>query len=189
MRRRSTNLSTLTGPKRVQYESVVNFESTIVEPQASIRVLGLHIDSKLKWGAHMNTLKSKMTTQELVLKMIAASTWRATLQKARTVYSAVIRLGMTFATKIWHQPDGRNTSKRVTQLSFCQNRCLRTITGAFKLTPVQVLEAEANIPNIKIQLDNLVLQSLLKRGIHPITQQGCRRVQEMLQKPPRTAES
>ena len=37
-----------------------------------------------------------------------------------------------------------------------QNKCLRTITGAYKTTNVQVLEHEARVPPLKLHLEMLV---------------------------------
>lgn len=36
-----------------------------------------------------------------------------------------------------------------------QNKCLRTVTGAFKATPIPVLEAERFIAPIDVHLDQL----------------------------------
>ena len=63
----------------------INFGNTIIEPQTSIRVLGLQVDTKLKWGPHLAKVRAKMATQGLALKCLAGSTWGATFQKARTV--------------------------------------------------------------------------------------------------------
>ena len=167
-------------------KATVSFGNTVINPKASIRVLGLHIDSKLKWGPHITVLKAKMDTQELGLKMVAASTWGATLKKARTVYSAVVRPAMTFGAKIWHQPGQEKgpAEKIARDLSRYQNRCLRVITGGYKSTPIPVLEAESHVPNIRVHLDVLVLQALKKRGANPAVRQGNRRIQAHLRRHP-----
>jgi hypothetical protein len=46
------------------------------------------------------------------------------------------------------------------QLKVIQNRCLRTITGAFKATPTQVLEAEAGVMPIDIDLNHRQAQTV-----------------------------
>lgn len=66
-------------------KAVVDLGATITEAKASIRVLGLHVDGKLRWGPHLGRVRAKMTSQCLALLMTAASIWGTTLNKARTV--------------------------------------------------------------------------------------------------------
>ena len=164
-------------PRRHNMAAVMSFEGTDIQPKEAVRVLGLHIDTKLRWGPHLAHLKAKMSTQELGLKCLAASTWGATLAKSRVVYTAVVRPMLTFAARIWHSPEGTKEAKRgrVQALAKDQNRCLRRVTGAYKSTPIPVLEAEAEIPPIDLQLDRLLLKSLTK-GVHPAVERGCTRI-------------
>lgn len=75
-----------------------------VTPKAQLKVLGLWIDGKLRWGPHIKETHAKMASQSLALTKIAASTWGATLNKARQVYTAVVRPTMTYGASIWHMP-------------------------------------------------------------------------------------
>ncbi len=90
-------------------KAAVDLGAVAVRPEASIRILGLHIDSKLRWGPHISRVKSKMVTQRLALSVIAGSTWGATLNKARQVYPlpchrmasakiSLARVGLTLVT-------------------------------------------------------------------------------------------
>jgi len=111
----------------------------MVKPETSIRVLGLQIDGKLRWGPHLAKVKAKMTSQTLGLSVMAGSTWGAILDKARQVYSAVVRPAMTYAAASWHNPEGTPGSNRtrVKVLEKIQNQCLRTVLGAFKATSIE----------------------------------------------------
>ena len=77
--------------------------------------------------------------------------------KARTIYSAVIRPVISYAATVWRAP--QDTAAHVKgidkKLNVIQNGCLRIITGAFKATPVEVLEAEAFMEPLPIFLDKL----------------------------------
>ena len=140
---------------------MVDLGEAMVKPETSIRVLGLHIDGKLRWGPHLAKTKAKMATQTLGLSVVAGSTWGAILSKARQVYSAVVRPAMTYVAGSWHNPRGTPGSNRtkVKVLEKIQNQCLRTVFRAFKVTSVTVLEAEARIPPIEIHLDQLVIRA------------------------------
>jgi len=43
-------------PKKVNMAMFINFGTTFIEPRTSIRILGLHIDGKLKWEPHVTQL-------------------------------------------------------------------------------------------------------------------------------------
>ena len=95
----------------------------------------------------------------------------------------VIRPMLTFAAPIWHHPRGiegfsRKPSKKLTKI---QNECLRRVTGAYKATPIPVLEAEASIAPLEYQLDKLVLQHQALRGTHPATKEGNERIARYFQ--------
>ena len=170
-------------PKKFNMEMPINFGNTIIEPETSIRVLGLHVDSKLRWGPHIAQLKAKSISQCRAVNCLAGSTWGATFQKWRLIYNAVVQPMLTFAAAIWHQPKGTSeaTKGHAKALAVIQNDCLRTIHGAYKATPVPVLEAEAAIAPMELQLDRLVMNQQANRGIHPVTQEGNRHIWNKLQ--------
>lgn len=62
---------------------------------------------------------------------------------------------MTYGSPVWHTPKNIKKSSSTEKLAVLQNKCLRTISGAFKATPIPVLEAETFIPPIDIHLDQL----------------------------------
>jgi len=95
----------------------------------------------------------------------------------------VVRPMLTFASSIWHSPRNLRgaTEKHVKQLTVMQNTCLRTVLGAYKATPVQVLEAEAAVSPMRIQLDRALLRSKIIRGTHSLVQKGNRRITKKLQ--------
>ena len=67
---------------------------------------------------------------------------------------------MTYGSTVWHTPREIKKNKATTsKLSVMQNKCLRTVTGAFKATPVEVLEAETFIAPMELHLDNLQTKS------------------------------
>src|SRR5271156_952030 len=62
---------------------------------------------------------------------------------------------MTYAAPIWHQPAPSiaKAAGPATKLRTIQNKCLRTIAGAYKATPIESLETETFIPPIDLYLD------------------------------------
>ena len=164
-------------PKRFNMKAMVDLSKVKVKPDAVIRVLGLHIDGKLRWGPHIQKIKAKMTTQQLALSVVTGSTWSANLNKARQVYIAVVRPAMIYAASIWHSPKGLTEARQAREktLGTIQNGCLRTILGAFQATNTKVLEAEADIPPMQLHLNQLVLRAeALREGHEPIRRDTAR---------------
>lgn len=128
---------------------------TLISPKAELKILGLWIDGKLRWGPHIKE------TQALALTRVAASTWGATLNKARQVYTAVVRPAMTYGASVWHSPKDTRTRGLgpATKLLPLQNKCLRAITGTYKATNTKVLETESGIIPLDISLDQLTVKS------------------------------
>ena len=62
-----------------------------VKPAASARFLGVWLDWKLNWKAHLDAVGRKLKTQSYALSRIAAKTWGLGLAKAREIYSKCIR--------------------------------------------------------------------------------------------------
>ena len=85
-----------------------------------------------------------MEHQTNALTRIATSTWGATFGKSKLVYAAVVRPALAYGTPIWFSPEGKEATKRslLRPLEVIQNRCLRTIAGAYKATPIPLLESE-----------------------------------------------
>lgn len=154
--------------------ATVNLGDEVKKPETSIRVLGLHIDGKLRWGPHIKEVRSKLNTQCLALNKTAGSTWGTTLNRARQVYNIVVQPAISYAAASWHTPRGLREAKQtqVKQLSVVQNACLRQVTGGYRATSVRVLEAEAGVPPLQITLDQAVLRNQALRGIHPVTKKS-----------------
>ena len=102
-----------------------------------------------------------MATQTMALTKVTTSTWGATLNKARQVYTVIVWPAMTYKAVVWHSPKrskikGLGPAAKLTTL---QNKCLQSITGAYKATNTQVLEAEAGVIPLDIYLDQAVLKA------------------------------
>lgn len=82
-----------------------------IVPKAQLKVLGLWTDGELQWGPHIKKVQTKMTTQTMALTKVAASTWGATLNKARQAYTAIVRPVVTYGASVWHSPRENRSQK------------------------------------------------------------------------------
>jgi hypothetical protein len=161
----------------------IQLGSVDLEPKKDVRVLGVWLDTKLRWTAHLRELRKKVAGQAQAITRITASTWGASFSKARQVYTAVVRPTIAFAAPIWHiskaKPAGIAAKMQKTQ-----NKCLRAALGAFKATPIRRLETEAHVPPLDIHLDGLAArfhQRLEESGQAQEIRTACERIARKLQ--------
>ena len=105
-------------------------------------------------------MQDKLVRQSMALHRIATSTWGAMFNKARTVYTSIIRLAMTYGAPIWFSLIGKEATKPslTRQLGTIQNCCLCIVLGAYKATPIPLLELETGIPPIQTYLSTTQVQ-------------------------------
>ena len=98
-----------------------------------------------------------METQMLALQHTTASTWGATMPKARQVYQAVIWPAIAYGAALWHQPTKTNKPKGLAaKLQKFQNQGLRIVLGAYKATAAHRLETEVFILLLDLWLDSRI---------------------------------
>lgn len=126
-------------------------------PVPVMRILVIHLDSKLKWDPHVNLTAAKAASHMASITRLTKSTWGATFAKARQIYAAVVRPVLAYGCPVWFSPgdERANRNRLIYPLQTVQNKCLRTITGAYRTTKVQVLEHEASVPPLDLHLEML----------------------------------
>ena len=162
----------------------VNLEGIDKEPQQSVRILRVLLDSKLRWGPHVKRTAEKVAQQGRALTATAGSTWGATFAKAQLIYSAVVRPAITYGVTIWAPTEGLLQPAHrcwIGDALECQQQgCLRTVTGSYKATSQQQLEAEAAVPPLRAHITCLQLQACARMeasGVQAEIQEACARIQ------------
>jgi hypothetical protein len=137
-------------------EALVTFQGTTIQPKPVVQILGIQLDSKLRWKAQEKAIQAKMDIQILALQYTTASTWGATIPKARQVYQAVIYSALSYRVSIWYQPSLGKPKGLAARLQKQQNQGLRTVLGAYKATPTRMLETELYMPPLDLWLNRQV---------------------------------
>ena len=127
-----------------------------------------------------------MEHQTNALTWIATSTWGATFRKSRLVYTAVVQPALAYGTPIWFSPEGKEATKPslIRPLEVIQNRCLWTIAGAYKATPIPLLESETSTLPVRDYFSKLQAQYQLWKQNTPVAgliTSACERIQRQLQ--------
>ena len=105
MREKGTShFNNFTRQNRFDLTVPVQIGGRTIRPSPTIRILGLQLDSRLRWGPHIEAIDKKMETQMYALSRIATSTWGATMEAARHVYLAVVRPAISYRAALWHSP-------------------------------------------------------------------------------------
>lgn len=120
----------------------------------------------------MRKTVQKAAIQSGALTRLTASTWGASFVRSRQIYSSIIRPQLAYGAALWHTPTLGNKAKGVTaKLQTVQNKCLRTIAGAYRATPVVLLETETFTPPIDLYLDSRIAAFQQRLQNSPIYQQ------------------
>ena len=129
-----------------------------IHSSTSVHILGVQVNSKLWWGAHIKKIEAKMMTQMLMLSKLSMSMWGASFQNVRQIYSAVIQSAWTYESVIWYHSKGTCEMKNhiIKRMTVIQNQCLRKISRAYRVTLIEILEAETFIPSADLYLQKLV---------------------------------
>ena len=106
--------------------AVVDLGYTKSKPQTEIPVLGLRSDEKLRGVPDIKKVQAKLATQCLAVSISSVSALKATLDKARMLYSIVIRPVMTVLPRVL--TDSKKTQAE--QFDVMQNNYLHRVLAA-----------------------------------------------------------
>jgi hypothetical protein len=149
----------LTRRRKANVTARLNIQGFDGKPVLVLRVLGVWVDSKLRWTQHIAQATQKGLARFSALTRIAASTWGLSFKKTRLLFNATVRATISHGAPIWSIGDtglGLPTTT-LSPLEKLQNKCVRLIAGAYRRTPRVALEKETGVPPLPIYLQALAL--------------------------------
>ncbi|KAF5568012.1 hypothetical protein FNAPI_416 [Fusarium napiforme] len=159
----------------------VNIEGfdTKNEPVDELKILGVIVDRRLRWTAHIAEIEAKVERQLAILTRFSGSVWGTPLLGLVTLYATKIRSTITYACPAWFiygdyesldlclsgldeikwakehgegKPNWSFPKYNLDRLKKLQYKCLLRISGALKGTCARVLEKELVIDDIEVTL-------------------------------------
>ena len=115
--------------------------NTELQHVTSYKYLGMIVDESLTWKEHILYTKRKAAASLNVLKAISRKDYGADRATLKKVFSALSKPIIEYASEASSSASKTNLKK----LDPIQNAALRTITGAFRTSPIVSLEVETGI--------------------------------------------
>ena len=127
---------------------VIYFFNEELKLSQSVKYLGVILDPKLSWKAHLDSRCQKAIIAFSQLRRVMGVTWGMTPKVAYWLYTAVIRPMFCYAAVIWWS---RTTYKTVgKKLEHLQRLACLYISGAVRTTPTAALEIVLGITPLSV---------------------------------------
>jgi ribonuclease HI len=125
---------------------------------AETKFLGLFFDSKLSYIPHLKYLRAKCLKTMNLLRIVAHQDWGGDTQTLLKLYRCLIRSKLDYGSIIY----GAARKSYICMLDPIQNQALRLCLGAFRTSPVESLQIEANEPSLALRRTRLSALYILK---------------------------
>ncbi len=148
--------------RNINYTTDVRLRrSHLIQGASTAGNLGMTLQSTLKWKDQISKIKEKAVKSIGAPLSITRSTWRANYLALRKIFKTLIIPQITYGTSIWYTPiaDKRDQKTLVLQLAKVQAFAACLITGVYKATSAQVLNVEAYLIPIGLELDKRINQT------------------------------
>ena len=124
---------------------------------SEVKFLGVIFTHNMSWKKYVDLISSRANKAHNVLKTLCRTSWGADPKMLLLLYKSLIRSHFEYAFLCF-----AGDSKSVNNLDKIQNKNLRLITGAFKSTPINVMQVECKLPPLSIRFSYLKERFLLK---------------------------
>lgn len=116
-----------------------------IQWSATVQYLGVTLDAKLTWKAHLEALSNKMSRRMALLYPLYNRKARMSLDNKLLLYRQVIRPVATYACQIW----GVAARTHLRQLEVLQSRYLRSATNSPFYIPNATIHRDLHFPTVK----------------------------------------
>ena len=138
----------------------VYIENTQIKLTDTVKFLGVTLDSKLNFNAHIDNIVKKAKKNLMRANIAIGPTWGLTPKTAIWIFRQIIRPILTYASPIWI--NATNTKYNQNKLRSIQRLALRIATGAFPSTAGADLNIITNTNDIIHHLEKTATESTIR---------------------------
>ncbi|XP_072395167.1 uncharacterized protein [Diabrotica undecimpunctata] len=124
----------------------------------SVKYLGLHLDRKLLWKDCIHQIIKKTSNSINILRAFWRGKWGADPNTALLFYKTMVRSIMDYGSQLY----GTAADTHLNKIEIQQNKCLRVCLGYLKSTPINIMQAEAVEPPLKLRRQLLSRKFVIK---------------------------
>src|SRR4030088_1204527 len=121
-------------------DPVLSLNGKTIPVVGHTKCLGVVFDNKLSFVPHMHNLRNKCNKSLNFLKVVAHNDWGGDSETLLRLYRSLIRSKLDYACIVY----GSARPTYLSMLDPVQNQALRLCLGAFRTSPVDSLQVEAN---------------------------------------------
>ncbi|GBM54895.1 Retrovirus-related Pol polyprotein from type-1 retrotransposable element R1 [Araneus ventricosus] len=121
--------------------------NTSIKVTDSLKILGIYIDQKLSWTAHINSLHEKILTLTSNFNRIVKTEWSVDKVLIKTWYLTTIEKSLLYGASVW---GGALTKIQADRLHSIQRVFLLKFTRGYRTTSTNVLNVLSGIPPLHI---------------------------------------
>ena len=120
--------------------------------------LGFFLDKRLTFSRHVEIMCKRASSVINGLRCLGNTVRGLSQKHFRLLYISCVFPILTYGATVWYRSH-KNIKTLVKKLEVVQNKAIRLITGAFKTTPVKLIQLRSFLPPIEIWLKKLNQQA------------------------------
>jgi hypothetical protein len=141
----------------------LKLDGTPIPVVKETKFLGIIFDSKLSFIPHLKYLNDKCLNAMNLLRMISSTDWGADSATLLKLYRSIIRWKLDYGCTVY----GSARKSHLNALDRVLNRALRIWLGAFRMSPIASLHAEAGEMPLNLRREELTLHYVLRIESNP----------------------
>ncbi|PPQ84290.1 hypothetical protein CVT25_013229 [Psilocybe cyanescens] len=153
----------------------LEINGTLVKEVENFKLLGIHMDSQLKWNYQLQKAVEKATNWVLNFIRLTKPTTGIEARLMRQLYIATVVPKMTYGLDIWYTPPTKpighahNTGSvsGLRQLTKIQRKAAIAIAGGLRSTPNELLDAHAGIMPMELTLLKICHRAIIRLATLP----------------------
>ncbi|XP_055698849.1 uncharacterized protein LOC129799159 [Phlebotomus papatasi] len=137
-----TTLVPFTRRRKVNLDNIL-LEGTIIEIKQEVKYLGLMLDSKLTWNAHITCITNKSIKALWTCRKMVGQKWGLKPHIIVWIYESIVRPIIAYGCLVWWKKTQQ--TKATNQLQKVQRLACLAVTGAMRSCPTAAMEAILDI--------------------------------------------